>query len=575
MTDNQKDGTILKIKLHYFAAMICLLHSLFFLVYGFAVGGFRSLVDEFLVDVVGVRLPYVTLVMILTATLFLLTLFRFFGLRTAVKKGVWRPAIPDIFFFISWPLFMVGFYAAFFAIFQQDPSQRGVVRYLLDLTRLVGDPLLFLLAAVWLRKLILTLRLGMVNAQRRWLWTAGITLVLMALVGLWLIPALFPPSWAYQGDMPSKPALIAHRGASMLAPENTLASAELAAVHQALGFETDVRISLDGVPFLMHDETLARTTNIAEVFPQRVNDRASSFTMDELKSLNAGLWFIQSDPFGRIETGFVSQSQLSINQGQSIPTFAEALEVVDQEGMVILFDMRPPPNDHPHYQNFFEIVLDECIASGLNSSAWFLVDQEQSAILRERAPQMTRVAGVSSTNLPPVETLVEQNYQIVNVDTGITTRQISAYREERLGVNVYTIDEPWLFSQFWLSDVTSVTTNNIHTLSQLDRPVLNLPYARFILFWGLLGIVLVIWLASSQPEPEPIPAEMLKPPDLLDFAMDEDEPIITIRRVEDWTVDQSPTTPDDVLKTQDQLEIDTSPEEPWTPDDEDDQVEDV
>ena len=522
MTENGNKTRRIWLKLHYFFALICLLHSLLFLVYWFSVGGFRGEVDAFLADRIGWTFHYVTLGMILTAFLFLLTLFRFFGLRMAVKKGAWHPAIPDPFFFVAWPLFLVGFYAAFVVIFWQDPSQKGVVRHLLDLSRLVADPFLFLVVAVWLRRLIRHLRAEMKAARRRWPWTVGIILFLALLIGLWLIPALFLPSWAYQGDMPTKPALIAHRGASMLAPENTLAAAELAAVHQALGFETDLRISLDGVPFLMHDETLARTTNIAEVFPGRVNDRASSFTLDELKTLNAGLWFIQKDPFGRIEAGYVSQTQLGINQGQLIPTLAEALEVVRENGMVILFDMRSPPREHPYYEDYFEIVLADCLAAGMNSSIWFLVDQEQLPILRERAPQMTRVAGVSSTNPPTVDLLVEQGYEIVNIDTGITNRQVRAYRGERLGVNVYTIDEPWLFSQFWLSGVTSVTTNNIHTFNQIDRPLIYLPYARYMLFWGLFGIIVAIWLASTQPEAELIPPEAVEELDLLDFAFDED-----------------------------------------------------
>ncbi len=82
------------------------------------------------------------------------------------------------------------------------------------------------------------------------------------------------------------------------------------------------------MPFLMHDETLERTTNIAEVFPDRVDEDASNFTIGELKQLNAGLWFIQTDPYDTITQGLVSQSQLSINQGQQIPTLAEILEVV-------------------------------------------------------------------------------------------------------------------------------------------------------------------------------------------------------------------------------------------------------
>lgn len=518
MTDQNEKATLVNVRLQYFIALIVLLHSLWFLVYGFAVGSFRAAIDSYLTGLIGVGIPYVTIVMVFTAALFLFTLARFFNLRQAVNQGGWYPSIPDWFFYGIWPLFLIGFYGAFFVIFQQNPSQKGVVRHLLNLTRLIGDPLLFLVGAIWLRRLILFLRRKMAEAKHRWPWTAGIILTLVVMIVVWLLPALIPPSWAYQGDLPTKPALIAHRGASMLAPENTLGAIDLAAAHQALGFETDLRISLDGVPFLMHDETLARTTNIAEVFSNRVDDPSSSFTLDELKSLNAGLWFIQKDPFGTIEDGFVSQTQLSINQAQLIPTLTEALDRVQAHGMVILFDMRYPPSDHPFYTDYFEIVLEECLEARMNSELWFLLDREQLPIVLDRAPQATRVVGVSNTDLPAVNVLVNQGYEIVNVDTGITNEAIRAYRAEGLGVNIYTIDEPWLFSQFWLSGVTSVTTNNVHTFNQLNRPLLNVPYARYVLFWGLYGIIVAIWLASSQPqEPKPVSPEDAEPPDLLDF----------------------------------------------------------
>ena len=566
MTEVTHNTKRVRIKVLYFIALVVTLHSLFFLVYGFAVGSFRDTIDTYLAGVLSLTLPYITIVMIITGLIFLLTLFRFLGLRLAVKKGEWYPVISDWVFYIIWPLFLVGFYGAFYVIFQQDPSQRGVVRHLLGLSRVVVDALLFLIAAVWLRQLILYLRSKQRKAEKRWPWTVAITSVLVILVGLWLLPTLFPPGWVYQGDLPTKPALIAHRGASMLAPENTLAAADLAAAHQALGFETDVRISLDGIPFLMHDDTLARTTNIAEVFPDRTNDRASSFTIDELKELNAGLWFIQKDPFRTIENGYVSQTQLSINQGQMIPTLEEALETVKAHGMVIMFDMRYPPSGHPYYDEFFEIVLEQCLDARMNSDVWFLLNPEQVALARERAPQMTRVIGVSSTALPPVESLKEQGYEIVNVDTGIRTADIRAYRSEGLGVNVYTIDEPWLFSQFWLSGVTSVTTNNVHNFNQLDRPVINISYDRYMLFWGLFGIVLAIWLASSQPEPEPVPVEELEPIDLMDLDFGPDVQVEIPKRAVPLNgeqpapdLGQEENTPDE--KTQDsQTEMDTNEE---------------
>ena len=66
------------------------------------------------------------------------------------------------------------------------------------------------------------------------------------------MPALQP--WPY-------PCWIAHRGAGKLAPENTLAAFRLGASHGYRMFECDAKLSADGVPFLMHDATLDRTTN--------------------------------------------------------------------------------------------------------------------------------------------------------------------------------------------------------------------------------------------------------------------------------------------------------------------------
>jgi glycerophosphoryl diester phosphodiesterase len=57
------------------------------------------------------------------------------------------------------------------------------------------------------------------------------------------------------------PRWIAHRGAGRLAPENTLAAFRLGAAHGYRMFECDAKLSADGVPFLMHDATLERTTS--------------------------------------------------------------------------------------------------------------------------------------------------------------------------------------------------------------------------------------------------------------------------------------------------------------------------
>lgn len=518
MSEKFKTSTRLRQRLHYFFALILLIHSVFFLVYWISVGRYRGEVDQFLEQKIGVNIPYIIILMVFTGMIALWSLIRFLHFRLSVKKDQWKRSPWHWIFVVLGIIFIALEYGSFLILLKEDPSQKGVLIHLLSLFRLAADPLIFLFGAVWLRRLILYLRKKLETEEgQKWPWTVAIVMVLVSLVAMWLVPAVFPPSWAYQGDLPTRPALIAHRGASMLAPENTLAAAELAYENEALGFETDLLISHDGVPFLMHDETLARTTNIAEAFPDRVDEPASDFTMEELKQLNAGLWFIQSDPYDTISDGYVSQAQLAINQGQTIPTLAETLALLEEKGMVVLFDMRYPSDEHPFYEEFFDIVLTICRESGMNGNVWFLMDEGHLQTVISEAPQMTRIIGASSTDMPEVQTLINLQYEIVNVDTGITAREIRAYREQGLGVNVYTIDEPWLFSQFWLTGVTSVTTNNVQTFSQLTKPYLNVPYSRYMLFWGLLGIIIAIWLAASQPEPEKEEPGPVKP-DLRDFA---------------------------------------------------------
>jgi len=78
------------------------------------------------------------------------------------------------------------------------------------------------------------------------------------------------------------PLWIAHRGAGRLAPENTLAAFRVGARHGYRAFECDVKLSADGVPFLLHDATLQRTTS--------GHGDADRLNWSELARLDAGGW---------------------------------------------------------------------------------------------------------------------------------------------------------------------------------------------------------------------------------------------------------------------------------------------
>lgn len=83
------------------------------------------------------------------------------------------------------------------------------------------------------------------------------------------------------GEWPM-PLWIAHRGAGKLAPENTLAAFREGARHGYRAFECDVKLSADGIPFLLHDATLNRTT------PER--GVAGERSWAELSRIDAGAW---------------------------------------------------------------------------------------------------------------------------------------------------------------------------------------------------------------------------------------------------------------------------------------------
>lgn len=92
------------------------------------------------------------------------------------------------------------------------------------------------------------------------------------------------------------PVVIAHRGASYLAPEATHAAYVMARELRVDYLEFDVQRTRDGVLIALHDDTLARTSNVAEVFPDRARDGVETFTFAELQQLDAGGWFNQRFP---------------------------------------------------------------------------------------------------------------------------------------------------------------------------------------------------------------------------------------------------------------------------------------
>jgi glycerophosphoryl diester phosphodiesterase len=120
------------------------------------------------------------------------------------------------------------------------------------------------------------------------------------------------------------PLVVAHRGASADAPENTLSAVRAALVRDSDLIEVDVQRSKDGALVLMHDTTLARTTNARELFPHRGPWLVGQFTYAELSRLDAGSW--KGPQFA----------------GETIPTLEQLVEVVRRSRSGLLLELKAP-----------------------------------------------------------------------------------------------------------------------------------------------------------------------------------------------------------------------------------------
>ena len=141
----------------------------------------------------------------------------------------------------------------------------------------------------------------------------------------------------------------AHRGARSLAPENSMAAFEKAWEIGTDGVEVDVTVSRDGHLVIHHDTSLGRTTDISEIYPDKANMPVTTFTLDELRRLDNGSWYIDNDPFGQIRAGNISFKEMETFQNSSIPTLEEVLLYVKNKPWRINLELKTLPHPHSHF----------------------------------------------------------------------------------------------------------------------------------------------------------------------------------------------------------------------------------
>ena len=159
------------------------------------------------------------------------------------------------------------------------------------------------------------------------------------------------------------PEIIAHRGFSTQAPENTISAIEAAIKAKADRVEIDVQLGFDGTVYLMHDNTLSRTTG--------VNNRLSNLTNDEIEQLDAGSWF--SPDF----------------EGEKVPKLSDVLKSC--KGKIALkIELKPQNGDDIELA---ETVVEEVQKSGMSQNV-MISSFSKNAIMTVRKLDSNIISGL-------------------------------------------------------------------------------------------------------------------------------------------------------------------------------------
>lgn len=261
---------------------------------------------------------------------------------------------------------------------------------------------------------------------------------------------------------------IAHRGASSLAPENTLAAAEKALAGGAEMWEVDVGLSADGQIILLHDDTLTRTSNVMELFPERQPWPLHQFSLAEIRQLDFGSWYIETDPFGQIAAGQVAAADLAAYAGEAAPTLAETLAFTRAKNWRInveIKDLSGTAGDAHIVEKLVQLVaqmkmIDRTLVSSFN--------HHYLQQVKAMNPLIATAVLVEESVADPQQLLRRLAAQAYHPPAcAIQPQLIADLRRAGYEVHVWTVDEEETMRQLIEAGVSGLITDFPHRLRQV------------------------------------------------------------------------------------------------------------
>ncbi len=253
-----------------------------------------------------------------------------------------------------------------------------------------------------------------------------------------------------------KPLIIAHRGASALAPENTLAAFQKAIEDGADGIEFDVRIAKDGVPIIFHDETLQRNAGFSS--------GVSSFTSEELQTFDVGSWFNLKNP-KRANGKFAVET---------IPAFAQLLDFLRDYKGLLYIELKGTDEEIPvltksvcdligQSRLFSQIIIKSFRLEGIAIAKKILPDLRTAALFEPKIP-----ASFFTRRSLLIDKAEEFHADELSLHYSLATKKlVREARERGLTTIIWTVDRKiWIRRALNLGVKAVITNNPAHLLAK-------------------------------------------------------------------------------------------------------------
>lgn len=228
-----------------------------------------------------------------------------------------------------------------------------------------------------------------------------------------------------------KPFVIGHAAGAGEAPANTLAGVEACLDAGAEAIEIDVQLCADGVPVLMHDETVDRTTNL--------KGRVRRLTVDELAEADAG-------------------------EGEHVPTLDEVFELVNGQ-MAVFCELKATAGDERQDSRLVAAVIEAIVRFG--AWDWTGIHSFRRDMVREAREQETRISAAIIS--PPVRggaveqllgAALKRNAQAISLQHSCIQRDVIVRAKQRqLTVWAWTPDEAEDWERLMEAGVDGIITN--------------------------------------------------------------------------------------------------------------------